>query len=432
MGTAEYWREFAGWAAGPVTLPAEASARASRAFLDTAACILAGRGTQAAVSACALDQRVPANRAFAMAAAAHALEFDDYDRPTIGHPSTVLVPAILALGGSRELSGSEALTAYVLGLEAMDRMGEAVNPAHYERGWHATATLGTLGAAVAAARLLGLQHNAMLSAMAIAASAAAGLKGQFGSTGKFLHAGQAARAGMDAVLMAAAGAEGRAKTVSEFARVFGPERPQSPGRFENPLAILQYGLVIKRWPACGYLGRLIPAALELAAETTPDQIASIEIEMPPRNAAVASVLVPGTPDEALFSAPYCVAVCLATGSLTVADFTVDALERPEIVRLMERTTLRTAAHQFSTTDLVAEDPDRLRVTMSEGRVVELLCTELPGSPEAPVSTEMLSAKLQDAAGPGDDVPELLTLLDGLADLPDIAPLTSRLELAHAA
>lgn len=130
------------------------------------------------------------------ATAAHALDFDDYDFPAISHPSAVLVPALLALGEERGSSGSDVLDAYIVGYEAMACVGKADNMLRYQRGWHATATLGTLGAAVACARLARHDIQATAAALSIATSMAAGFKSQFGTMTKPLHAGLAAKIGI--------------------------------------------------------------------------------------------------------------------------------------------------------------------------------------------------------------------------------------------
>jgi 2-methylcitrate dehydratase PrpD len=139
-----------------------------------------------------------------------------------GHPSAVLVPPILALAGdggpdaadpdanagpaaALDPTAAEAVTAYAAGYEVACAVGEAVSPDHYERGWHPTATVGRFGAAAAAASLLGPDTDRTRHALGIAASTAAGLKANFGSATKPLHAGLAARDGVSAGLLAAGG-----------------------------------------------------------------------------------------------------------------------------------------------------------------------------------------------------------------------------------
>src|SRR5215831_18257368 len=137
--------------------------------------------------------------------AAHALDFDDTNFAMLGHPSAPVLTAALAAGELCTATGAEVMHAFLLGFEVETTMGEVVNPGHYARGWHSTCTLGTLGAAAAAARLLGLDTPATASALAVAASQASGLKENFGTMTKPFHAGHAARSGVLAALLAREG-----------------------------------------------------------------------------------------------------------------------------------------------------------------------------------------------------------------------------------
>src|SRR6266850_3973686 len=200
--------------------PAAARTRAARAVLDTIGVTLAGasepaaRIVQAVVSAEGGDacrilgtraRASASNAALANGTAAHALDYDDMCFVSLAHPSAPLVAAALAAAESTGACGRALLEAYVVGFELEGRLGRAMNPRHYQRGWHCTSTLGTIGAAAAAARLLGLGPDAAGHALSIAASEASGLKENFGTMVKPLHAGLAARNGVLAALLAKAG-----------------------------------------------------------------------------------------------------------------------------------------------------------------------------------------------------------------------------------
>src|SRR5688572_19088851 len=134
--------------------------------------------------------------------AAHALDFDDNFDPAKAHATAVLAPAILALGEQEGASGADCLDAYVAGLQILGRTGQGVNPAHRNRGWHATATVGAIGAAAACARLLQLDAERAAHALSVATSMAGGFMSQFGTMTKPLHAGLAAKAGVMAASLA--------------------------------------------------------------------------------------------------------------------------------------------------------------------------------------------------------------------------------------
>ena len=148
----------------------------------------------------------PGLAALANGVAAHSLDYDDMCFVSLAHPSCALVPAILAAGELVHAQPTALLDAYVVGFELECRLGNVMNPRHYhQRGWHCTSSIGTLGAAAAAARVLGLDAHAVQHALGIAASSACGLKENIGSMVKPLHAGMAARNGVMAARLAQRG-----------------------------------------------------------------------------------------------------------------------------------------------------------------------------------------------------------------------------------
>jgi len=173
------------------TPPAAARHRALMAVCDTAGVMLAGAIEPAATMARQMtveesrgDCRIlgsretagPAGAALANGVAAHALDYDDMCFVSLAHPSAPLVAAALAAGELARATGRALLDAWVVGFEIEGVLGRAMNPRHYTQGWHCTSTIGTLGAAAAAARLLGLDREAIARCLALAASEASGLK----------------------------------------------------------------------------------------------------------------------------------------------------------------------------------------------------------------------------------------------------------------
>lgn len=170
------------------TFPDRARAMAVDAITDCLGCIIAGAGepvadmlgqiagdaTDGGPLACAGRWAPPHDSALYNGTLAHAIDYDDVTHPAYAHPGASLVPAILAMARLGECSGAEALTAYILGIEIVSRLGRAVNTAHYKNGWHATATFGTLGAAATASSILRLDAEPFAMALGMAASAASG------------------------------------------------------------------------------------------------------------------------------------------------------------------------------------------------------------------------------------------------------------------
>ena len=165
-----------------------------------------------------------------MAPNGHALDYDDVNLAMPGHPSVAILPGLLALAEERQSTGREVIAAFVAGYETACRIGMAMRPGHYDRGFHATGTVGVFGAAAACARLLGLDAEATGRALGIAGTQAAGLKSQFGTMCKPFHAGKAAQNGLLAARLAARGFSSRPDLVEceqGFAPTHGPDF--SPG-----------------------------------------------------------------------------------------------------------------------------------------------------------------------------------------------------------
>lgn len=359
--------------------------------MDTIACYAAGGGEVSSRASRGVSGDSPSLWAFRAATRCHAIDFDDYDAPSIGHPSAVLVPAILAVSRARKFSGMQAIEAFVAGVEAMDRMGEAVNPGHYERGFHASSTLGSLGAAVSAGRLLGLTHAQMEHAISIAMSAASGLKSQFGTSGKPLNLGFGAFHGVAAAQLAKGGATGSLDTVASFVELCG--RGKAKFRpFGDPFAIDEYGLNVKLWPCCAYIHRILSVAQEVQDGLNLDNIEEIIVEMPPRNAAVARFGIPQTPDEARFSVPYCLAVALVDGYVSIWDFQPRKIKRAKILDLARKIRVEVSDSKQASADMDPESPDIVELHMKDDRVISRRADEVPGGPDKPATIKLLLAK----------------------------------------
>src|SRR5881628_3448087 len=184
-----------------------------------------GGATQASVIA--ESTRLPVLAAALInGAASHALDYDDVNLAMPGHPTVAILPGLLALAELKKSSGREVITAFVAGYETACRIGAALQPGHYNLGFHATATVGCFGAAAACARLLGLDAEATAIALGIAGTQAAGLKSQFGTMCKPFHAGRASQNGLLAARLAARGFSSRADIIEceqGFALTHGPD-----------------------------------------------------------------------------------------------------------------------------------------------------------------------------------------------------------------
>jgi len=259
--------------------------------------------------------------------AAHALDFDDVSHQVKGHPSTVLFPALTALlDEGRAASGKDLVEAYLAGYYAQALLAGAVGVgAHYRDGWHPTATLGVVGATVAGARLIGLPARQVSHAIGIAATTASGLRANFGSMTKPLHAGLAAANAVQALQLARAGMTASADALSGrdgLLQVFGRDRPSSA----TPIA---YDGVprtnIKKYPCCYQLQRAADAALALRPQVRErgglQSVRQITVTVEANGAGALKHHRPGTGLEAKFSAPFVIETMLTEGHLSLRQFT---------------------------------------------------------------------------------------------------------------
>src|SRR3972149_3219544 len=226
----------------------------------------------------------PARAAVANGTAAHALDFDDTNFAMMGHPSAPVLSAALAAGELALADGRALVHAFLLGFEVETAMAEVMNPPHYEKGFHATGTLGTMGAAAAAARLLGLDAEQTRTALAIAASQASGLTENFGTMTKPFHAGHAARSGVLSALLAREGFTASAQAIEGPQGYFavlgaGKREEQALESLGAPWKILETGVAVKPYPSCACPHSIIDSALELRRthNITPEQVAEVTV-----------------------------------------------------------------------------------------------------------------------------------------------------------
>lgn len=453
----------------PDAWPAEAITSAHREFIDIVAVMVPGAAEPAARHAfsavenwgrgpCAVagqSTRLAAPwAALVNGTAGHALDFDDNFDPSKTHPTTVLAPAIMALGEQESASGRACLDAYICGLQIMGRVGQGLNPQHRDRGWHATSTVGAVGAAAACARLLGLDAERAAFALSISTSMAAGFMSQFGTMTKPLHAGLAAKAGILAAGFARAGITAGLDTLDGRTGMnrlmVGPDyeslrdamsEPNEHGqnlRYETqsigePLLILEHGYRVKRFPTCGVAHRAMDALLELRAEhdLAADNVARIDVHAPLMHFNNLMHEDPKNSLEAKFSTEYTLAVTLLSGDCRLADFTEEAVMRPEVRALYP------IIHRHPVDKPEGEFPTQVKVTLKDGRVLEAAVGLPLGSKVAPFSTEQYWAKFDSCVEghlPASQAQDLRRALEDLESLPSIADMTRRLvsPLADAA
>lgn len=341
--------------------------------------------------------------AFVNGTAAHALDYDDYEVIGTTHNSAAILPALLALAETRGHSGRELIDAYIAGFEVITQIGHAIGYGHYTTGWHATSTTGTIGAAAACARLLGLDASSTAVALAIAASLAGGLKSNFGTDTKPVHAGLAAQSGIIAAQLAAAGISANPGALDEplgFLEIM--NKQTSPGfasalaSLGEMLAIDQYCIVPKPYPSCSYTHRPIDAMLDLRPRIA--DVAAIDhvtIKVPRSFYQVSSKHDPKTPPEARFSITWCVAVAAIEGRVQIGHFETGALARADLRDLENRASVETYIPEDGETDLVETAPDTVTVKLKGGNTLSSTIGKIRGSPQWPMTAAERHAKFTD-------------------------------------
>jgi 2-methylcitrate dehydratase PrpD len=373
-----------------------------------------------------------AEAAFANGVCGHALDFDDVHASVHGHPSTTLVPAIIAAGEAAGASGRDVLAAYAVGLEVGGKLGAAFGNGHYQRGWHSTATTGVFATAAAAARLLGLSVAQLRHALGLAASQASGLLRNFGTMTKPFHAGHAARCGVQSALLARAGFTADISIFdgdTGFLRTYGEAdaQPLEPlvGRLGKPWEAVSPGISYKRWPCCYCNHRSIGVLLEMLKkhDIKAADVQAIEIGFPPGTDTPLIHMNPQTGLEAKFSIEYSAAATILDGKVGIDTYTDVMVNRPEARAMLKKVRRYRIDDGKMYSGAVGFNDVLVRTGRGEFKARE---SRAPGSPDWPMSAAERNDKFLDCAGRvlgSAGAKRVLDLLVATASLPGIAELT---------
>lgn len=451
--------QLAEWAAEVPTQWSElALARAEHAIEDVVACMVAGAGDEAAArvrlaiapwgegTSTVVGQHTGAPAPWAAMAngtAAHALDYDDIFRPGVTHATAVLFPALLALAEEVDASGVALLDAYIVGLEIQAAVGRGVNRSHYDQGWHATSTVGCIGAAAACARLLGLDTTQFAHAISLSVSMASGAKVQFGTMAKPFHAGLGAQHAIMAATLAKAGLQGRATALEGslgFLSLYGGPNPLGWDHvltdFGKRLAIEDAGIVFKRHPCCGSSHFVLDCVLDLKREHGFDveDVVQVDALIGSGNKRNLMYDEPQNEMQARFSLQYCVAIALLNDRLSLTDFTPKAVRRPAVRRLLKLTRV----HAYDPVDEPV-DPDvrmahRVEITLKDGRQLRAERAHTRGSIQEPFDEDDRLQKFEDCCRSmpvAEDVDALRSLLTRLRDLDSLRSISALLRVEAA-
>ncbi len=402
-------------------IPAEALQIAKTGFADCFAVMIAGArepvvpmidremagadGAQRASLIPSGARRNAEDAALVNGVAAHVLDYDDVTLD--GHPSAVLVPAILAQGEASGSSGAEMLAAYVAGYEVWaELMVREPVPLH-QKGWHPTATRGAVAAAAACAKLRRLGAAETTTALAIAASMAGGLVANFGTLTKSFQVGRAAQSGLLAARLAAAGLTASPDAFehpSGFLVAFSPAQPDLAKPFEperKEWHLLRQGLNLKRYPVCYGAHRAIDAALDLVAR---HDLHAPEVERIRVSTGATQMLMlrndrPHTALEAKFSLHFAMAAAVVARNVGLAQLTDEFVRRADVQSLFPRVSATTTTATLGGSAFAPSES--VEIVRSDGTVLaseEIVFAK--GSRKRPLSRQELWTKFADCLGDG--------------------------------
>lgn len=335
------------------------------------------------------------------ATAGHLLDFDDTHYLIHGHPSTVVLPAAFAAAEAAGAGGGRVLRGYVAGIGVMAAMARGLGPEHYSRGWHSTSTCGVFGAAVAAAVAMGLDAEQIAEALRISASSSLGIRANFGTILKPLHAGFAARAGVEAARLAAAGVvgspvalEGALGTIALFG-----DDDALPLTEEKVVQLLQDArdaaddLGLKLYPCCRGSHFSIDAALDVRAQLPASaRIGDVEVTVP---LGSRTALLYDDPQDGLqgkFSLPYTVATSLVRGLPLIEHFEDGAVRDPVVRDVMRRLRVNEDASRGDLSSTMTGRYAVVTVTDDRGRTWSARVDDARGSATRPLTSDEVDEK----------------------------------------
>jgi 2-methylcitrate dehydratase PrpD len=335
--------------------------------------------------------------ALANGVAAHALDFDDASSPMSGHPSSALFPALLALGESRNIGGARLVAAYLIGFEICCRLGRALDPVHYARGWHMTSSVGTVAAAVACGYLIGMDSTRICHAIGLAVAQTGGSRENFGTDAKPFQIGQCNAAALRAALLAEQGITAAPTALdgpTGYTKLYSNGEGLAgalDGIGEQPLEIERSGIEVKKYPACYAVHRPLDGLFRLmrSSKFSADDVNSVDVVT---SSGALALLLPAPPQsgmEAKFSMSYAIATALVDGKIGLSSFTDEAVNRPNVRKLMKRVTARESdggmLPRFA----------KITLRLKTGEVVSQRVDALHGSPSSPLSESEFLEKIED-------------------------------------
>jgi len=384
--------------------------------------------------------RLPARfAAFANGVSIHADDYDDTQLAVLKdrvyglltHPTAPALPPVLALAERDRRSGRDLMTAYHVGVEVECKVAEAILPRHYQQGFHSTATCGAIGAAAAAAKLLGLDREATRRALSLGATQAGGLRENFGTMTKPFHAGRAAESGVVAAELAALGFTASPNGIEADRGFFraaggGYTAEMIDGKLGHPWTFASPGVSIKPHPSGSLTHPGMAVMLDLVRrhDTRPEHVRRVRVGT---NHNMPNALIhhqPRTELQAKFSMEFCMAILLLERQAGLAHFTDEVVNRPDVQAMVRKVDF--GVHPEAEAAGFDKMTTIIAIELDDGRVVSGRADFGKGSPANPMSDAELSDKFRQCAAWGgldrDRANRLLDLAWRVETIEDIGEL----------
>jgi 2-methylcitrate dehydratase PrpD len=444
-------------------IPAEVMHLGKRSILDGIGLALAGNAAESGhivrqylkSLGCPLDKgctvigtglKVPARfAAFANGIAIHADDYDDTQLAVakdrvyglLTHPTAPALPPVLALGELGNRSGLDVLAAYQVAVEVETKVSEAINPRHYDHGFHSTATIGAIAAAAGAARMLGLDVEQTRRALGIGASQTAGLRENFGTMTKPFHPGRSAESGIVAAEFARLGWTAT-PIVLEAGRGFfkaaggGYDPAAIDGKLGAPWTFAMPGVSIKPHPSGSLTHPGMGLMLDLIRkhDIKPAQVAKVKVGT---NRHMPNALIHHRPTDELqakFSMEFCMAILLLERKAGLAEFTDKVVNRPDVRKMIEK--IEFGVHPEAEAAGYEKMTTIIDIELADGRRIGGRADFGKGSPANPMSDEELAGKFRECAAwgklPKASADKLVHMVFNLEKLKSIRELTKLLSI----
>ena len=406
---------------------------------------LAALATSGAATVIGSDMKVPARfAAFANGVGVHADDYDDTQLAVgkdrvyglLTHPTAPALPAALAVAQTLGLGGKQTMLAYLLGVEVESKIAEAISPRHYQHGFHATATCGTFAAASAAAVLMGLDEETTLRALAMAGSQSAGLRENFGTMTKPLHAGKAAENGVVAAELAALGWTATDKILESPRGFFqahggGYDLDAIDGKLGAPWTFVDPGVSIKPHPSGSLTHPGMTEMIRLISEhgISADDVERVDVGT---NHNMPNALIHHRPTndlQAKFSMEFCMAILLLDGKGGLTEFTDEVVNRADVKAMIER--VHFGVHEQAEAAGYDKMTTIIDIHMKDGATFSGRSDFGKGSPAKPMSYDEVSDKFRGCADfahwPTDKSEAVVAAVRDIEELDAIETLTRLLE-----